>query len=77
MTLKQRIAEARGLCGDIERDLEQLEILRGASNPEDSLSYVSQIVYVTLYELREHVTALEEHYERACAKRDQAKGKAR
>lgn len=39
MTIAERIKEARGLCADIDRDLQQLEILNGARNPEDSRAY--------------------------------------
>lgn len=68
MKLEARIREARGLCGDIERDLSQVESLRGAGHAERSLEYLANIQHVLLDELHGHVQALAEHYDRQAGK---------
>lgn len=72
MRLADRIREARGLCRDIATDLEVVENLRGAYNPETSAGYLEHISVVTLHELCEHVNELLAHYERQCHKRRKA-----
>lgn len=76
MTIKQRIAEACGLCRDIELDLSQVRALQGARNPESSAGYLDHISCVTLHELREHVNKLLAHYDSQALKRRKAETKA-
>ena len=69
MKIAARLEEARGLCSDIDKDIQQLESLNGARNPERSAEILDHILWQLLHMLRDELTQVSEHYERQLRKK--------
>lgn len=69
VTIKERLDEARGLLRDMESDLNQLDSLNGARNPERSAEILDNLLFNLIHEYRYHLTHLSGHYERQLRKK--------